>query len=144
MAKEVKITANNQSTQDNSDFLGYFGNNPQWYGDEAQLSCDVFETKDDIIVKATIAGVKPEDLDISISNDLLTIRGSRHQEEEISKENYYSQECYWGAFSRSIVLPREIDQKKTEANLKNGVLTIKLPKKYKTSGIKVKQINEEG
>jgi len=142
LIKEAKNNISNQPNSENSDFMGYFGSNPQWFGDEAQLSCDVYETKYDIIVKATIAGAKPEDLDISISNDLLTIRGSRFQDEEVSKENYYSQECYWGAFSRSIVLPREVDQKKIDANLKNGVLTIKLPKKYKTSGIKIKQLSD--
>jgi HSP20 family protein len=139
---KTKTSMESMNTQENNDFIGYFGNNPQWFDGEAQLSCDVYETKNDIIVRTTVAGVKPEDLDISISNDLLTIRGSRQQEDEAIKEDYYSQECYWGAFSRSIVLPREVDQKKIDANLKNGVLTIKLPKKYKTSGIKIRQINE--
>jgi len=89
-----------------------------------------------------VAGVKPENLEISISNDLLTIRGFREQEDQVSDDNYYSRECYWGAFSRSIVLPREVDQKRVEAIIKNGVLTIKLPKKYKTSSIKVKQLSD--
>jgi HSP20 family protein len=109
---------------------------------EAQLSVDVYETKDEIIVKSTVAGVKPENLEISISNDLLTIRGFRKAEEEIDETDYYTRECYWGAFSRSIVLPREVDQKKVDAGVKNGVLTIKLPKKYKTSSIKVKELKD--
>lgn len=117
---------------------GFFGNN--WFSGEAQLSVDVYEDNSNIIIKSTVAGVNPEDLEISISNDLLTIRGQRYQEDDISEENYYSRECYWGAFSRSIVLPREVDQKKIDAYIKNGVLTIKLPKKYKTSSIKVKQL----
>ena len=109
---------------------------------EAQLSVDVYETKNEIIVKSTVAGVKPENLEISISNDLLTIRGFRREEEEINEADYYTRECYWGAFSRSIVLPREVDQKKVDAGVKNGILTIRLPKKYKTSAIRVKEIKD--
>lgn len=113
----------------------------QFFG-EAQLSVDVYETKESVIIKSTVAGVKPEDLEISISNDLLTIRGFRKEEEEVEEDNYYTRECYWGAFSRSIVLPCEVDQKKVDAGVKNGVLTIKLPKKYKTSSIKVREIKD--
>lgn len=117
---------------------GFFDNS--YFSGEAQLSVDVYETDSDIIIKSTVAGVNPEDLEISISNDLLTIRGSRQQDEEMSDDNYYCRECYWGSFSRSIVLPREVDQKKIDATIKNGILTIKLPKKYKTSAIKIRQI----
>lgn len=112
----------------------------EWFG-EAQLSCDVYQDKDNIIVKATMAGVDPKNLDISVANDLLTIRGFREADDEIKENDYYSRECYWGAFSRSIVLPQEVDQKGVKANLKNGVLIIQLPKKYKTSSIKVRQIS---
>lgn len=114
--------------------------NSNWFSGEAQLSVDVFEDGNTLIVKSTVAGVKPENLEISISNDLLTIRGFREQEDNIEDNNYYCRECYWGAFSRSIVLPCEIDQKKVDAGINNGVLVIKLPKKYKTSSIKVKQM----
>jgi HSP20 family protein len=126
------------------DNLGFFGENStnDWFSGEAQLSCDVYEDSDNLMVKSTVAGVKPENLEISISNDLLTIRGFREQEDQVSDDNYYCRECYWGAFSRSIVLPREVDQKRVDAMIKNGVLTIKLPKKYKTSSIKVKQLND--
>lgn len=121
---------------------GFFNENDNWFSGEAQLSVDVYENNNEIIIKSTVAGVKPEDLEISISNDLLTIRGFREQEEQVSDENFYCRECYWGGFSRSIVLPREVEQKRIDANIKNGVLTIKLPKKYKTSSIKVKQLND--
>jgi HSP20 family protein len=116
----------------------FFDNN--YFSGEAQLSVDVYEDDSNIIIKSTVAGVNPEDLEISISNDLLTIRGSRQQDEETTDDNYYCRECYWGSFSRSIVLPREVDQKKIDATIKNGILTIKLPKKYKTSSIKIRQI----
>ncbi len=142
--KEKILVKKNQEAPGKGDFSGFLSDaGSQWFPGEAQLSCDVWEDKDNIIIKSTVAGVKPSDLEISVSNDLLTIRGSRHQEEEISEENYFSRECYWGSFSRSIVLPREINQKKIEATIKNGVLTIKLPKKYKTSDIKVRQLDED-
>ncbi len=135
---------NKNKTINDSPVGSLFYENPktnQFFG-EAQLSVDVFETKEFIVIKSTVAGVKSESLEISISNDLLTIRGFRENDEEVSDDAYYTRECYWGAFSRSIVLPREIDQKKIDANIKNGILTIKLTKKYKTSVIKVKEINE--
>lgn len=130
----------------NASASGFFGSeeNPQsdWFSGEAQLSCDVFEDESNIIVKSTVAGVKPENLEIAISNDLLTIRGFREEDDQVADDNYYCRECYWGAFSRSIVLPREIDPKKVDASIKNGVLTIKLGKKYKTSSIKVRQLSD--
>lgn len=112
--------------------------------EEGQLSVDVFQTKDAIVIKSTIAGVKPEDIDISINNDMVTIRGKREIDETISEDDYFYQECYWGGFSRSIILPVEIIAEKVEASLKNGVLTVKLPKAKKTQAIsvKVKEENE--
>jgi HSP20 family protein len=112
--------------------------------EEGQLSVDVFQTKDAILIKSTIAGVKPEDIDISINNDMVTIRGKREIDETISEDDYFYQECYWGGFSRSIILPVEIIAEKVEASLKNGVLTVKLPKAKKTQAfsIKVKEENE--
>lgn len=107
---------------------------------EGQLSVDVYQTKDTVVVKSTIAGVKPEDIDIAIDNDVITIRGQRKGEEEVKEDDYFYQECYWGSFSRSIVLPVEIKPDEAEASLKNGVLSITLPKvkKNKLIAIKVK------
>lgn len=95
---------------------------------EGQLTIDVYQTDDDVVIKSTIAGVKPEDLDVNINNDMVTIRGERKQDEEVDGENYYYQECYWGTFSRSVILPVEIITEKAEATMKNGILTIRLPK----------------
>ncbi len=106
--------------------------------EEGQLSVDVFQTQDKLIVKSTIAGVKPEDINISVENDVLTIRGSRKYDEQVSAEDYYYQECYWGNFSRSIVLPVPVDTEKIEATLKNGVLTINMPKLQKANNVSVK------
>ena len=96
--------------------------------EEGQLSIDVYQTAKSIIVKSTIAGVKSNDIDISINNDMLTIRGKRQMTEEIKTENYLFKECYWGSFSRSIILPVEIIPEKIDASLENGILTIILPK----------------
>lgn len=108
---------------------------------EGQLTIDVYQTDTDVVIKSTIAGVKPEDLDVSINNDMVTIKGERKNEETVSTENYYYQECYWGSFSRSVVLPVEVIADKIEASLKNGILTIRLPKADTT---KTKKIQVRG
>ena len=72
---------------------------------EGQLTIDVYQTPNEIVIKSTIAGVKPEDIDISMTNDMITIKGNRKKDEEAKEEDYYYQECYWGPFSRSIILP---------------------------------------
>ncbi len=108
---------------------------------EGQLTIDVYQNDNEIIIKSTIAGVKPEDLDVSINNDMITIRGERKQEEEIAEENYYYQECYWGNFSRSVILPVDVVADKVEASMKNGILTIKLPK---ADNSKAKKIQVRG
>jgi HSP20 family protein len=107
---------------------------------DGQLTIDVYQTDEDIVIKSTIAGVNPEDLDVSINNDMITIRGERKFEEEVSEENFYYQECYWGGFSRSVVLPVDVIAEKIEASLKNGILTIRLPKAdtNRTKKIKVR------
>lgn len=109
---------------------------------EGQLSLDVFEGEDAVIITAPIAGVKPEDLEIFVSNDLITIRGRR--EKCVSEEGgrFLYQECYWGAFSRSIILPVHVASDKTTALLKNGVLTITLPRETPTNFIPVSEIYE--
>jgi HSP20 family protein len=109
---------------------------------EGQLSVDVYQTQDDIIIKSAVAGVDPKDLDISITNDMITIRGTRQQEEDIPTEDYYYQECYWGPFSRSIILPQEIKTDGVVAEFKKGILTIRLPKARMAQKIKI-EIKEE-
>lgn len=108
---------------------------------EGQLTIDVYQTDNDIVIKSTIAGVKPEDLDVSINNDMVSIRGERKNDEQISEENYYYQECYWGPFSRSVILPVDVLSEKAEASMKNGILTIRLPKADTT---KTKKIQVRG
>lgn len=102
---------------------------------EGQLAIDVYQTDKTIVIKSTIAGVKPEDLKISLHNDLLVIKGNRNTENNIPEEDYLYKECYWGSFSRSIILPAEVDNKRVDAEIKNGVLTIIL---YKNTSEKIK------
>ncbi len=108
---------------------------------DGQLTIDVYQTEDSIVIKSTIAGVKPEDLDVAINNDMVTIKGERKNEEIVPDANYYYQECYWGPFSRSILLPVDIIADKAEASLKNGILTIRLPKADTT---RIKKIQVRG
>ncbi len=97
---------------------------------DGQLAVDVYKNKDgdEVIVQATIAGVKDADLEIHITNESVTIKGERSRKEEIEDKNYLYQECFWGSFSRSIILPFEVDPEASTAILKNGILTIKMPK----------------
>lgn len=108
--------------------------------DGGQLTIDVYQTPNEIVVESPIAGVAPEDIDISITPETVTIKGKRERETHIKDEDYVYQECYWGRFSRSVVLPQEVDADKADANIKNGVLTIRLPKlnRLKSKKLKVK------
>lgn len=108
---------------------------------DGQLTIDMYQTESEIVIKSTIAGVKPEDLDVAINNDMITVRGERSNEEEVSGDNFYYQECYWGSFSRSVVLPVDVLPEKAEASLKNGILTVRLPK---ADTNKVKKIQVRG
>ncbi len=109
---------------------------------EGQLVLDVYQDDGNIIVKSTLAGVKPEDIDITITNDMLSIKGAREKEENIEEDNYYYQECYWGAFSRSVILPTEVEADRIQASIKNGVLTIVLPKAEKVKTKKISVIEQ--
>jgi HSP20 family protein len=105
--------------------------NEEWDEDEAvpgQLAVDVYETKEKLVVKARTAGVNKNDLDVSISDNTLSIRGTLSAGNEDDVVNYFVQECYWGEFSRSIALPLPVKEDEVEAVLKDGVLTISFTK----------------
>ena len=108
--------------------------------EEGQLTVDVYETTNDVVIKTMVAGVKPEDLDISITREMVTIRGKREEDRTVSSEDYFHRELYWGSFSRTIVLPKEVDIEEAEAVEKYGLLILKLPKleKHRESRLKVK------
>ncbi len=93
-----------------------------------QLAVDVYQTKEDIYVIAPVPGVSKAELDLSIVESTLTVRGTRKDTEKIRTSDYFVQECYWGEFSRSIILPVEVKEEEAEAELKDGMLTVKIPK----------------
>jgi len=102
-----------------------------WIGEKNEngnMAIDVYQTNKEIIIKSALAGVHPEDLKISLHNGLLTIRGFSQESEIIPEDDYLYKECYFGEFSRSLILPYEVDNQKIEASLEEGILTIKLPK----------------
>jgi HSP20 family protein len=114
-----------------------------WLSDyEGQLNIDMYQTKDNVIIKSTIAGVRPEDIDITVANDMVSIKGARRKEENVAADDYFYQECYWGNFSRSVIVPVDIDSEQIEADLKDGILTVIVPKaaKAKTKKVKVRGI----
>jgi len=105
---------------------------------EGELAVDVYQTATHIIVKAMIAGVKPEDLDVAITRDMITIKGKREKFSEGNSTDYFFSELYWGAFARTIVLPQEVEIEGAEASEKHGLLSIKLPKIDKGRQTKLK------
>lgn len=108
---------------------------------EGQLSVDVFQKADSIVVKSTIAGVEPEDLEIFLNRDMLTIKGKREHAESVQQGDYFIRECYWGKFSRTIILPSDVKSEDAKATLKDGVLTIVMPKAQHSRTIPVKLIS---
>lgn len=129
------------SLDDKNDFLTKNNKEHESWLDEdyeGQLSVDVYQTEKDIVIKSTIAGIRPEDIDITINNDMVTIRGVRNQETEVSKNDYLFQECYWGGFSRSIILPQPVKADKVMSTLENGILTIRLPMAPQVKRVNVK------
>ena len=93
-----------------------------------QLGVDVYQTPDSIVVKAMVAGVKPEDLDVSISRDSITVRGRRMEDRTVTEGDYQLKELYWGEFARTVALPVEVEADQAEASEKHGLLIIKIPK----------------
>ncbi len=111
----------------------------QWPQLEGELAVDVYQTDSDLVIQSAIAGIKPTDIDISIDDDVITLKGERKRLTD-EEGDYFYQECYWGPFSRQIISPVEIDSGRVDATLKEGILTIKIPKitRNKKSKIVVK------
>lgn len=110
--------------------------------EEGELSVDVYQTSDEIVIKTMVAGVRPEDLDINITRDVVTIKGKREEGKEVHDADYFHKELYWGSFSRTISLPEEIEVEEAEAVERHGLLVIKLPKidKSKQNKLRVKSV----
>jgi len=119
-------------------------NNLKWPAteEEGELAVDLYETPTELVLEAVIGGVKINDLDISITNDMITIKGKRTKEDDEEIEKVYYNECFWGSFSRALILPKEINADKVKATLKNGLLIVRLPKLEKTKE-KIIKISEE-
>ncbi|MFA5934571.1 MAG: Hsp20/alpha crystallin family protein [Candidatus Paceibacterota bacterium] len=105
---------------------------------EGQLAIDMFQTPSEIIIKTMVAGTKPDDLDINITRDMVTIKGKREESDSSDDDDFFHKELYWGCFSRTIILPQEIEVEEAEATNKNGLLTIRLPKLDKNRQAKLK------
>jgi HSP20 family protein len=110
--------------------------------DEAELAVDVYQTPTDIVIQTFVAGVRPENLDLTIARDTITISGKREENRNVGEDNYFIKELYWGKFSRTISLPQEIEPEEAEATERHGLLTIRLEKidKDKKTNIKVKSV----
>ncbi|HEU0085892.1 MAG TPA: Hsp20/alpha crystallin family protein [Candidatus Paceibacterota bacterium] len=110
--------------------------------EEAELAVDVYQTANEIVIQTMVAGVKPEDLELSIGRDIITIRGKREESRVIDDEDYFTKELYWGNFSRTISLPQEVEPEEAEATEKHGLLTIRLEKidREKKAHLKVKSL----
>lgn len=110
--------------------------------EEGELSVDVYQTTSEIIIEAMVAGVKPEDLHLSITRDMVTIKGRRDGNTQITHDDYFYKELYWGTFTRTILLPHEVEIEEAEAVEKHGLLIIRLPKvdKARQTKLKVKSI----
>lgn len=106
---------------------------------EGQLTIDVYQTPTHIVIESAVAGVDPENIDVQVMNDSVTIRGERHREKEVKNEDYLYQECYWGRFSRSVILPQEVDAENAVASFsRNGVLKVMMPKLSRQRSRKLK------
>ncbi len=110
-----------------------------WESQEGQLAVDVIETPTEIIIRSAIAGVKTEDIDIHVTSDLVTIRGERERHRERHDATVHFEECFWGSFSRSIVLPAHVQPNEANAQMKNGVLTLTIPKAHGEMQVKVRE-----
>lgn len=109
---------------------------------EGELAVDVYQTSDAIVIQAMVAGVPPENLTVSATREMVTIKGKRSAPAGITPDNYFYQELYWGAFSRTILLPSEVEAEEVEATERHGLLTIKLPKldKGRIKTVKIKSL----
>ena len=125
-------------TTDTEDEVGSW--NDEVTEEEGELTVDVYQNADTVVIKSMIAGVRPEDLDISITRDVVTIHGKREEDRVVADEDFITKELYWGSFSRTITLPAEVDVDEAEAIEKHGLLILRLPKldRKKKSKLKVR------
>jgi HSP20 family protein len=113
----------------------------KWLEPEGELAVDVYSTDKEIVVQSAVAGVKSKDLDVSVEDDMIIIKGSRNNPCQDKDKKDFFQECYWGKFSRKIIIPDEIDPSRIEAAVKEGTLTIRIPRIIREkSKIEIKEV----
>lgn len=110
---------------------------------EGELPVDIAETADMLVILAPVAGADPDNISIHLDGDVLTIRGTRERLLERTAEHFFSEECFWGNFSRSIILPVEVKTEEAQAQFKNGLLTLTIPKQVKSHHIPIVVVDEE-
>lgn len=139
------LDENLESDDDEYNSDGRYQEEPEWPGhntveeeQDGELPVDMYQTPDSIVIRALVAGVTPEDLDIAITRDMVTIRGRREEDRESPDENYYHRELFWGGFTRTLILPEEVLIDEAEAKEKHGFLEIVLPKVDKDRSTKLK------
>jgi len=145
MAKKIKQAIPLEDIEEEKENINSIPDTPakdNIFDQDGELVIDVFETNADFVVLAAIAGVQIKDIDISLEKDMMVIRGNRGDPHDNIDKKYFYQECYWGPFSRKIVLPENIDIDKADAQIDKGILTVKIPKNKNSSingkiGIKV-------
>lgn len=134
MPRKTKVTTLEDETEDSVEAQPTQVATPatistnQIFDQSGELVVDVFETNSDFVVLAAIAGVQINDLDISLEKDMMVIKGNRQDPHNGSDKKYFYQECYWGAFTRKVILPENINIDKADAQIDKGILTIKIPK----------------
>ena len=137
-AKKIKQSKEKEKTTGKKDFeIKVKKGEQDWLQADGQLVVDVYETASEFCIQAPIAGVNPEDIEVSVEGGMLNIGGERKYSEETKEKNYFYRECYWGAFSRQILLPEDADASRIKASLKKGILLIKIPKVTKPTKKKV-------
>lgn len=121
-----------------SEFHGQSDDEPEMQ--EGELPVDMYHTGDAVVIRALVAGVSPDDLDIAITRDMVTIKGVREEYQEAADDDYYHRELFWGSFSRTLLLPEEVLIDEADAQEKHGLLEIRLPKvdKDRSTRLKVK------
>jgi len=97
-------------------------------GPIGQLTVDIYHTQNDIVVESAIAGANPKDIDVVVASDTISIKGLRRREPDVQDAKYLHEECYWGRFARSIILPEEVDPENASVKFKNGILSVRMPK----------------
>lgn len=143
--EEEAVEAHSQRFEEDEE-SEWHGNSSDEDPQEGELPVDMFQTGDDVVIRALIAGVSPEDLDIAITRDLVTIKGMREEVQEAGDDDYFHRELFWGSFTRTIVLPEEVLIDEADAQEKHGLLEIRLPKvdKNRSARLKVKSHAHKG